>query len=57
MKIDWNEKKVEAVKQWLDMFVRKHDLDCGEAVFQRDSVNIDCINFVAELIDLVEPTE
>jgi hypothetical protein len=57
MKIEWTDKKVETVKQWLDMFVSKHDVDCGESVIQRDSVNEDCFDFVAELIDLLEPED
>ena len=57
MKIEWSVNKVVAVKQWLDMFVSKHDVDCGESVIQRDSVNEDCVDFVAELIDLIEPEE
>lgn len=57
MNIKWTDKKVETVKQWLDMFVSKHDVDCGESVVQRDSVNEDCVDFVAELIDLVEPED
>ena len=57
MKIEWTDSKVESVKQWLDMFVRKHDVDCGESVVQRDSVNEDCVDFVAELIDLIEPED
>jgi hypothetical protein len=57
MKIEWTDSKVETVKQWLDMFVSKHDVYCGESVVQSDSVNEDCVDFVAELIDLVEPTE
>lgn len=57
MKIEWTDKKVETVKQWLDMFVSKHDVDCGESVVQIDSVNEDCVDFVAELIDLVEPED
>ena len=57
MKIEWTDKKVKTVKQWLDMFVSKHDVDCGESVVQRDSVNEDCVDFVAELIDLVEPED
>ena len=57
MKIEWSDSKIVAVKQWLDMFVSKHDVDCGESVVQSDSVNLDCIDFVAELIDLVEPED
>ena len=57
MKIEWTDKKIETVKQWLDMFVRKHNVECGESVLQCDSVNIECVDFVAELIDLLEPTE
>jgi hypothetical protein len=57
MKIEWSDSKIVAVKQWLDMFVSKHDVDCGESVVQRDSVNEDCVDFVAELIDLVEPED
>ena len=57
MKIEWTDNKVATVKQWLDMFVSKHDVDCGESVMQVDSINQDCVGFMAELIDLVEPTE
>lgn len=55
MKIEWTDSKIESVKKWLEMFVNKHDVDCGESVVQCDSVNEDCVDFVAELIDLVEP--
>ncbi len=57
MKIEWSVSKIVAVKQLLDLFVSKHDVDCGESVTQIDSVNEDCVDFVAELIDLVEPEE
>jgi hypothetical protein len=57
MKINWTDKKTEAVKTWLNMFVSKHDVDCGESVVQSDSINEDCVDFVAELIDLIEPEE
>ena len=57
MKIEWSDSKIVAIKKWLDMFVSKHDVDCGESVVQSDSVNLDCVDFVAELIDLVEPED
>ena len=57
MKIEWSDSKIVAVKQRIDMFVSKHDVGCGEDVQQRDSVNLDCVDFVSELIDLVEPKD
>lgn len=55
MKIEWTDKKVETV---ISSFGDgKHNVEYGESVVQCDSVNIDCVDFVAELIDLLEPIE
>ena len=56
-KIKWTKGKEKAIKDWLEMFVSKHDVTCGEDVLQRDTVSLDALDFTAELIDLVEPEE
>ena len=34
-------------------FMNKHNISCGEDVVQRDSVNLACADFVAELVDIM----
>lgn len=34
-------------------FMNEHNIECVEDVGQRDSVNEDCVDFVAELVELM----
>lgn len=34
-------------------FMNEHNIECAEDVSQRDSVNEDCVDFVAELVELM----
>lgn len=34
-------------------FMNKHQIECVEDVYQRDSVKEDCVDFVAELVKLM----
>ena len=34
-------------------FMNEHHIECAEDVYQRDSVNEDCVDFVAELVELM----
>lgn len=37
----------------LHEFIESHDIDCVEDVYQRDSVNEECVDFVAELVEAI----
>lgn len=37
----------------LHSFIEEHEISCAEDVYQRDSVNEDCVDFVAELVELI----
>lgn len=34
-------------------FMNKHNVDCVEDVFQRDSVNESCVDLVGDLIEII----
>ena len=35
----------------LNEFIEEHDITCSEDVYQRDSVNEECVDLVAELVN------
>lgn len=37
----------------LHEFIENHDIDCVEDVYQRDSVNEECVDLVAELVEAI----
>lgn len=37
----------------LHEFIEEHDITCVEDVYQRDSVNEECVDLVAELVDAI----
>lgn len=34
-------------------FIEEHDITCEEDVYQRDSVNEECVDLVAELVNAI----
>lgn len=34
-------------------FMNEHNVSCEEDVFQRDSVNLECVELVAEMVGIV----
>ena len=43
----------EAAIVKLHSFIEEHEISCVEDVYQCDSVNEDCVDFVAELVELM----
>ena len=43
----------EAAIVRLHDFMEEHGIKCAEDVYQRDSVNEECVDFVAELVELM----
>lgn len=38
----------------LHEFIEEFDITCTEDIYQRDSVNEDCVDLVAELIEIIK---
>ena len=38
----------------LSEFIEEFDIDCADDVYQRDSVNEECIDLVAELVEIMK---
>ena len=38
----------------LHEFIEKFDISCAEDVYQRDSVNEECVDLVAELVEILK---
>lgn len=34
-------------------FINRHDVSCPEDVHQRDSVNLECVELVADMVEIV----
>lgn len=34
-------------------FINKHDVSCPEDVYQRDSVNFECVDLVANMVEII----
>ena len=34
-------------------FIDEHKIECVESVYQRDSVNLECVDLVANLVEIV----
>ena len=34
-------------------FINKHDISCPEDVYQRDSVNLECVDLVADMVEII----
>lgn len=38
----------------LHEFIEEFDISCAEDVYQRDSVNVECVDLVAELVEILK---
>ena len=38
----------------LHEFIEEFDISCAEDVYQRDSVNEECVDLVAELVEIIK---
>lgn len=38
----------------LHEFIEEFDISCSEDVYQRDSVNEECVDLVAELVEIIK---
>ena len=34
-------------------FINKHDIECVESVYQVDSINLECVDLVASIVEIV----
>lgn len=34
-------------------FINEHEIECVESVYQSDSVNLECVDLVANLVEIV----
>ena len=46
-------RKQDEVYNKLSSFIEKYDITCVEDVYQQDSVNEECVDLVAELVEIM----